>query len=101
MEISLDHGSDGSPQGVLDMVTSPGFNQPDQWQVQIQAMVQLWAEVFIYSEGLADDQIRGALLTPCQDIPQTLAQLASRNNHKASIAVLPEGPQTIPYLTYR
>jgi len=89
----------GSPQGVLDMVTSPGFNQPDQWQVQIQAMVQLWAEVFIYSEGLTDDQIRGALLTPCRDIPHTLAQLASSYNHKASIAVLPEGPQTIPYVT--
>ncbi len=89
----------GSPQGVLDMVTSPGFNQPDQWQVQIQAMVQLWAEVFIYSEGLTDDQIRGALLTPCRDIPHTLAQLASSYNHKASVAVLPEGPQTIPYVT--
>jgi nickel-dependent lactate racemase len=91
----------GSPQGVLDMVTSPGFNQPDQWQVQIQAMVQLWAEVFIYSEGLTDDQIRGALLTPCRDIPHTLAQLASSYNHKASVAVLPEGPQTIPYVTDR
>ena len=91
----------GSPQGVLDMVTSPGFNQPDQWQVQIQAMVQLRTEVFIYSEGLTDDQIRGALLKPCRDIPHALAQLASRLNHKASIAVLPEGPQTIPYVTDR
>lgn len=91
----------GSPQGVLDMVTSPGFNQPDQWQVQIQAMVQLRTEVFIYSEGLTDDQIRGALLKPCRDIPHALAQLASRYNHKASIAVLPEGPQTIPYVTDR
>jgi len=91
----------GSPQGVLDMVTSPGFNQPDQWQVQIQAMVQSWADVFIYSEGLTDDQIRGALLMPCRDISHTLAQLASRLNHKASIAVLPEGPQTIPYVTDR
>jgi nickel-dependent lactate racemase len=91
----------GSPQGVLDMVTSPGFNQPDQWQVQIQAMVQSWADVFIYSEGLTDDQIRRALLMPCRDISHTLAQLASRLNHKASIAVLPEGPQTIPYVTDR
>ena len=91
----------GSPQGVLDMVTSPGFNQPDQWQVQIQAMVQLRTEGFIYSEGLTDDQIRGALLMPCRDISHTLAQLASRLNHKASIAVLPEGPQTIPYVTDR
>lgn len=86
----------GSPQGVLDMVTSPGFNQPDQWEVQIQAMVQQRAEVFVYSEGLTDDQIREALLTPCWDIPHTLAQLVF--NHKASIAVLPEGPQTIPYI---
>ena len=90
----------GSPQGVLDMVTSPGFNEPDQWQVQIQAMVQLRAEVFVYSEGLTEGQIRGALLTPCRDISSTLTQLQSRYNHKVSIAVLPEGPQTIPYMQH-
>lgn len=87
-----------SPRDVLEMVTSPGFNEPDQWQVQIQAMIQLRAEVFIYSDGLTDEQIRQALFTPCRDIPSTVAQLQSRYGTKTSIAVLPEGPQVIPYV---
>ena len=50
----------GSPQGVLAMVARPGFNEPDQWQVQIQARVQLMAKVYVRSGGLTDEQIRRA-----------------------------------------
>jgi nickel-dependent lactate racemase len=88
----------GSPRGVLEMVLRPGFCAPDQWQVQIQAAIQMQAEVYVYSDGLSDEQIRQALLQPCRDIPATVESLRARVGAGASIAVLPEGPQTIPYL---
>jgi nickel-dependent lactate racemase len=88
----------GSPQGVLDLISQPGFGEQDQWAVQIQAMVQLRANVQVYSDGLTDDQIRQALLWPCRDIEGTVAALQSGYGQDARICVLPEGPQTIAYI---
>ncbi|MEM7131650.1 MAG: nickel-dependent lactate racemase [Chloroflexota bacterium] len=88
----------GSPQGVLDMLAQPGFGEQDQWQIQIQAQVQLHANVHVYSDGLSDEQIRRALLTPCQDIPETIRTLVYSNGHTPRICAMPEGPQTIAYL---
>jgi hypothetical protein len=42
--------------------------------------------------------MRAALLLPCRDIVATLAQLREHDGPHASICVLPEGPQTIPYV---
>ena len=88
----------GSPQGILDLVSKPGFSAQDQWQVQIQAQIQLRAEVFVYSNGLTDEQIEGALFTPCRDIEGTVTQLQEKFGLETRICVIPEGPQTIPYL---
>ncbi len=87
-----------SPQGVLDLISQPGFSEHDQWQVQVQAQIQLRAQVFVYSDGLSDDQITRALFTPCRDIPTTVADLQRRFGPNARICVLPDGPMTIPYL---
>ena len=88
----------GSPQGVLDMLAQPGFSQPDQWQVQIQALIQLRAEVLVHSAGLSDEQIRQALFTPCGDIGQAVAERRARLGPGARVCVMPDGPQTIAYL---
>jgi len=88
----------GSPQGVLDMLARPGFGEQDQWQVQIQAMIQQRATVHIYSEGLSESQIRRALLTPCASIEATVEQLLAEIGPQARICAMPEGPQTIAYL---
>lgn len=94
----------GSPQGVLDMLARPGFGEQDQWQVQIQALIQLQAEVHVYSDGLSDEQIHRALFTPCRDIAATVKRLAEEIGPGAApgqvcrICAMPEGPQTIAYL---
>lgn len=86
----------GSPQGVLDLLAQPGFTAQDQWQVQIQAMIQLYADVYVYSDGLSDEQIVGALFTPCRDLAGTLSALREQVGER--ICILPEGPQTVAYL---
>jgi nickel-dependent lactate racemase len=88
----------GSPQGVLDLLAQPGFTAQDQWQVQIQALIQQRAEVLVYSDGLTDAQIAAALFTPCPDIARAVAGLRARHGPAARVCVMPDGPQTIAYL---
>jgi nickel-dependent lactate racemase len=88
----------GSPQGVLDMISQPGFCAQDQWQVQIQAQIQRRADIYVYSDGLTDEQIERALFIPCRDLEQTVSELQEKYGSQARICVIPEGPQTIPYL---
>ena len=66
--------------------------------MQIQALIQLHAQVYVYSDGLTDDQIERALFQPCRNIEQTVACLVEQYGPQARICVLPEGPQTIAYL---
>ncbi|MCB0182992.1 MAG: hypothetical protein KDE31_01945, partial [Caldilineaceae bacterium] len=75
------------------------FSEHDQWQVQIQAQIQLHADVYVYSDGLTDEQIELALFRPCRDIEATIAALQEKYGPTARICVLPEGPLTIAYLT--
>jgi len=89
----------GSPQELLALVTAPGFACQDQWQAQVQAMIQLRADVYVYSDGLSDAQIREALLMPCRSIEDTLSELLDRYGPCATICALPDGPQTVPYVT--
>jgi nickel-dependent lactate racemase len=88
----------GSPQGVLDMLARPGFSAHDQWQVQLQAQIQLRGRVLVYSDGLSDAQIRAALLEPCRDLEAAVRLLMAEAGPGARLGVLPEGPQTIAYL---
>lgn len=67
-------------------------------QVQIQAKIQLKADVYVRSHNLSDEQIRSALLKPCADIEATVDELMREYDTRARICVLPEGPLTIPYL---
>ena len=87
-----------SPQELLEIVQQPGFLMQDQWEAQVQAQVQLKARVYLKSSYLSDEEVRGALLEPCHSIEDTLAELMREYGPQARICVLPEGPQTIPYL---
>ncbi len=88
----------GNPRALLEMMNVPGFLKQDQWQAQIQAQIQLKANVYVHTEHLTDSQIRAALLEPCARIEATVAQLLAHYGHQARICILPEGPQTIPYV---
>jgi nickel-dependent lactate racemase len=82
---------------LLEKVSTPGFGWPEQWQGQIQSLIQRRAEVLVYS-GMDDAAIRAAHLTPCRDIAAALRERQSRSDRSLRVAVLPQGPLTIPYL---
>ena len=86
-----------SPEELLARINAPGFRMPDQWQAQIQAMIQRRCRVFLRS-ALPDDVVRSTKLLPCADIEETIAALLAEYGPDATLCVLPQGPQTIPYL---
>ena len=69
----------------------------NQWQAQIQALIQRRAKVFIHS-SLPDDVVRRCFLQPVKDIGAFVRQRLAELGSEARIAVLPQGPLTIPYL---
>jgi nickel-dependent lactate racemase len=86
-----------TPAQLLAMIEDPSFQMYDQWQVQKQAVIQSWADVYVHST-LSDETIRQCMLNPAPDIPAILAKLHERYGPDMSIAVLPQGPLTIPYV---
>lgn len=86
-----------SPQAMLETIFRPGFHMLDQWQVQKFAEVALRAQVAIYSE-LEPDAVARAGLTPVADLNHHIHTAVANLGPDAPIAVLPEGPMTIPYL---
>lgn len=86
-----------SPRALLDAILAPGFSLYDQWEAQMLANVQLKARVALLSE-IADDDVRRAHLEPVADISAAVAGEVARLGGDVPVAVLPEGPMTIPYL---
>ena len=86
-----------SPEDLLDRVMAPGFRCHDQWEAQAQAQIQQKARVHVYADGLSSEELRRALVLPCESVEQTIAEIWL-GNPAATIAVLPDGPQTVPYI---
>ena len=84
---------------LLAMINAPGHNRHDQWEVQVQAQIQQRAEVMFKTDGLSADQVRSAHLTPIDDVGAATRDALERFGPEARVCVLPEGPQTIPYLS--
>ncbi|PYQ94579.1 MAG: nickel-dependent lactate racemase [Acidobacteria bacterium] len=90
--------SQSSPEKLLAMITSPGYSIPDQWQVQIQAQLQMKATVMVKTGGLTPDAVRAAHFQPVDDVGAAVCDAMRQAGPHATLCVLPHGPQTIPYL---
>jgi lactate racemase len=100
-----DHGSyrevlesAASPRALLDAIEARPETVPDQWQVQVQAKVQSLARVVMHTSYLSDQALAAAHLEQTADIAGTVTEALGAAGPGARVCVLPEGPQTIPYL---
>ena len=91
-------GSAASPDALLAEIEARLRTIPDQWQVQIQARIQANARVVMYTSYLGDAELAAAHLEKSSDISATVAEALAARGPGARVCVLPEGPQTIPYL---
>ncbi len=100
-----DHGSfravlasAATPAALLAEISGRTETVPDQWQVQILARILTTARVGVHTGGLTDAELQSAHLFAVPDIAAAVsAELAARGPD-ARVCVLPDGPQTIPYL---
>ncbi len=86
-----------SGEELLTKLNTPGFVWPEQWQGHIQSLIQRRAEIQIYT-AMDDATVKAAHLVPCRDIAAAVKAKLGPNPNGARIAVLPQGPLTIPYL---
>jgi lactate racemase len=92
----LEHSS---PEEMLETIYSPGFSVFDQWQVQLFALILQKARVALYSE-IPPDDVRRVHLEPVSDITKRISEELRNIGLDAPVAVLPEGPMTVPYLEH-
>jgi nickel-dependent lactate racemase len=92
----LEHSS---PEKMLETIHSPGFSTYDQWQVQLFALILQRARVGLHSE-IAPDDVRSAHLEPITDITATISEELKSIGRDVPVAILPEGPMTVPYLEH-
>ena len=100
-----DHGSyrevlasEASPEALLATSPPGEHTVPDQWQVQVQAKVQAHADVVVRSSYLSADDLASAHLGHTEDVAATVLEALRRAGPESRVCVLPEGPQTIPYV---
>ena len=87
-----------SGEELLAKLNAPGsVAWPEQWQGQIQSLIQRRAEIQIYT-AMDDATVRAAHLVPCRDIAAAVKAKLGTAPDGLRIAVLPQGPLTIPYL---
>src|ERR1044071_5279551 len=79
--------SAASSEEILAMLATPGFVRPEQWQAQIQALIQRKATVLVYS-SLPDDVLCACHLTPCHDISASVEERLRQLEPQARVAVL-------------
>jgi nickel-dependent lactate racemase len=85
-----------TPAEVLRTILKAPAPIQDQWQAQIQTQIQARAAIHLYADGLTDDEIRRIHLVPCRDLAGTIRRLMAERGLDARLAVLPQGPQTVP-----
>jgi lactate racemase len=99
-----DHGSfkrflfeHASAQAMLDTIENAPAPMEDQWQVQLLALILIRARVGLHSL-ISPEQVRRAHLEAVAGIASRITEELARIGRDEPIAVMPEGPMTIPYL---
>jgi nickel-dependent lactate racemase len=92
------HGAQ-SHHSLLRKIHKKDFKRQDMWQAQVHCMICKKADVYFHSRNLSDEQIKRVFLKPCPKVEDTVKELLNKYGRDASICVLPDGPQTIPYIS--
>ena len=86
---------------LMQFITENEKTLKDTWQIYYQALIQKKANVYMFSKQLSEETIKAAFLTPVEDIAALTAELIRQKGPDTCICLLPEGPQTIPYLKHK
>jgi nickel-dependent lactate racemase len=90
-----------SPKALLDEISQRHTTIPDQWQLQIQAKIQMHARVVMHTAFLSDDELAAAHLEQTSDIERTVLEALASAGNDSRLCVLPHGPLTVPFVGQR
>jgi len=90
--------SESSPRRLLAAIAARPRTVPDQWQVQVLARVLSRARVGVHNATLSDADLRTAHLFAVPDISAAVDAELAAAGPDSRVCVLPEGPQTIPFV---
>ncbi len=89
-----------SAEEAIEAIRQPGFKEIDQWQTQKLVQILLKNRIQLFSE-LDDEAVRKGHIEPIHDIREAIEAELEKIGKDAPIALLPEGPMTIPYVKSR
>jgi hypothetical protein len=78
-----------------DLLNTSGGAELDRWQAQVLGRVLQRAQVWMYSDGLTDADLRSAHLTPVGNLSEAVREAVAAVGGSGRIGVLPEGPLTV------
>ncbi len=87
----------GSPDELSDRIFRSEVTVEDQWEAQVLCKILKRATVFLHS-ALDPSEVRRAFVHPVATVAEGLERARRLRGPDATIAVLPEGPFTIPCL---
>jgi len=82
---------------LLEMLSDKNYTRMDRWQAQKLAMILKKAEVLVFS-SLSADKIKKCKMTKIDNIQSAILSKVKQFGSKPEIAVLPNGPLTIPFV---
>jgi lactate racemase len=91
-------GRADGPDAFLAALARSDATVHDQWQVQVQAQIQRKARVLVKADGITAEQLRAAWFEPLDDVAAGARDALRAAGPGARLAVVPQGPQTIPYV---
>lgn len=80
----------------IDRIQQPGVFTIDQWEIEELVKALKKGRVYLYTDGLSDDDARDCLVEPVPSVEAGIARALDRHGPGATIAVVPRGPYVIP-----
>ncbi len=80
----------------LESIQQPGVFTIDQWEIEELVKALKKGQIYLYTDGLNDDDVRDCLVEPVPSVEAGIARALERHGSDATIAVVPKGPYVIP-----
>lgn len=80
----------------IEWIQQPGVFTIDQWEIEELVKALKKGRIYLYTDGLSDDDARACLVEPVPSVEAGIARAIERHGAGATIAVVPRGPYVIP-----
>ncbi len=80
----------------IHSIQQPGVFTIDQWEIEELVKALKKGRVYLYTDGLDDDDVRDCLVEPVPSVEAGIESALKRHGAGATIAVVPRGPYVIP-----